>query len=436
MKLNNFLSLFLREISRKGITLLKREKIFVLGNYLKQATSALFTIYVAKSIDPENYGILGIIVLLETYSRILNFGSGHIVNKELSIDLNDLRVYKYWLISIPTFSLLITACAFVIIEISTLKEVHPYLFLIAIYIIMNFFYESNMGILRAHLASNLLGYNSIGGAVATVFIIVYYLYFGVPNNPTPLIYKLVIVTFVQLFISFFNLAFFKLNIRKILSAKITLKYYKNMIKRGLALSAYVYATDIYNSLDRLFILKYYGPKYLGFYTFANQLLMPFQMLVQSFYYIDFSRYLKDMHLIKNINEFNIARRKILKKYLTIWGSLIVPSFVAVFLVINEYFTNYDLSFFIFVLLFMIGVARVLNFSNTTFLIAKNQFKYLLISLLISIVIFVIFALIIVSINLPYYILLFINGIITVFFFQYFLLFHIKKSLIMINSKLL
>ena len=76
----------------------EKDLVLVIGNYFLQFSNIVFVFYVASKIDPNIYGIFGLAMLIENYLHFLNLGSNQILNKELSIKKDNLKILKFWII--------------------------------------------------------------------------------------------------------------------------------------------------------------------------------------------------------------------------------------------------------------------------------------------------------------------------------------------------
>lgn len=363
---------------------LKQDKLFIIGNYIKQGAASLFTLLIAKNIDPDSYGIFGLALLAEVYFRFAYLGINHSINKQLSIDKDDLRVYKFYLLSIIYLISVVIVAFIVVSNLNVIPGLKQYFLFLFLYIIFNFIYQCNIGILRAFRFSKALGYTNISSAISTVLILFYYIIYGIPASPEPLFIKLVIVSLVQTIISFSFLVVKRLDLYAIIRQKASAKYYFSLVKQGFYLMIYNYSSDIYNSLDRLFIVNFYGTASLGFYTFANQILKPFNMLIRSFTFLDWSTYLKKYNNASK-ESYSETTKKFKIKYLFIWISVFFLSITVSYFIIFFYLDNYKMSFFILIVLLFRLLIRLFNFSPANYLISNNHYITLIKNLFTSIV---------------------------------------------------
>lgn len=399
---------------------LSKSKLFIIGNYSQQISTFIFTFFIAKQVDPEQYGIVGLIMLMELYFRIFNLGSNLALNKQLSINKADFKALKYWLISVVFYVTLVTLSLVILYYTNRLPILTPYIVVIGAYYGINYLLQSNMGILRAYDEVNSLGMNYLFGTIVTVAITLYYMTNEVPNSPTPLLQRMLLVAAAQLVASQVSIKKLKIDWKGVVGSKLTFDYLKYMMKEGLSFSAYIFSSDFYSTLDRQLIAYFFGTQELGLYTFALQLVKPIQLLLDSLMYLDFARYLKEYYETMDFQVFTTKSNHFKHKYAILLLILAIPFAGVSYFVIENYFIKYSGSYYITLLVLLFTYVKIENFSLSTFLISTSRYKLLIGSLVVVSLIYLITAYIMLLLISNFYLLIALNILITGIILNYFL----------------
>jgi len=394
----------LKKYFLKKYSFVIQERSYIISTYLFQGVSFVFTLLIANKIAPVQFGIYGLAILIETYLHFLNLGLNLSTNKVLAIDNTNKKGLQVWFYSIFYHSALISVISFIYILILNESQYNIYVILFAIYMIFNYITQANIGVIRSFQFNKYLSYvNSIGSAV-TVGVIIYYVVFADKlTDATPLFYRQAWVLVLQGIFSFLVIWKF-VGIKDILKMRIDWKYFGFLILQGILLSGTSFLKRFFVTLDRLFIASFFGTATLGYYSVAQSLINPFALLKNSIFFLDYSKYMKEFNKV-GLRKYYTESKEIHKRYMWLWMPLFLVVLLFGYVVTTFFLKEYQDSFWILIFLFITETINIYNFSATAYMISNDLQRFLILSVVISIILNTCLNFIVVGFHLSYFLIL-------------------------------
>lgn len=370
--------------------IIKATFIYTTSRYIEKGIGFIKGIIVAKYLGPGSLGVWGVIGLIRMYIKYLNLGIIYSMNKEISINrdnLNDnLKIQNNSFTFILIVSLLILILSIIIkifnINISLFNEykfIANNILLIGIIgaldqirlYFQNYFraYENFLDL----AISNIL-FSLINLIVIVVLINEYKLY--------SLLFGLIlsyIITNLYLFIRKNE------NFDLVLDLEVIIP----LLKTGFSLMLYTLGVFAFNSIDRIMITNFLSKSDMGYYTLAFQIISAVIMSVQTFNYIVYPKILNKIGNMKKNKDMILLTDKYSKYVTTLAAILIFIAYILINPFIKTLLVDYIKSIFI-IKVILIGQFFVLSSSIVNnMLIAKNKqnslVKLLIFMILISII---------------------------------------------------
>jgi O-antigen/teichoic acid export membrane protein len=371
-------------------------------SFLGLGISFLFTILIGGSVDPYEYGIFGMLAVIEIATQILTLGLNYNIIRGIA---HGNPIENYWVdysigVLFYSFSVILILLLLNLIDIEiTILEYWKEILLILIF---NNISQFDIAICRGYNKFHIMTASLIISA-ATMGLYIFYLYvFQEQYSAIDLFYRrLVQVSSMAIVLHLY--------IRKkysIKTGKFDVIKLQGKIQEGFAMWGTGYVGVLLTNIDRIFIANFFPLSVLGEYSMAKTLLMPFEKLINTYNYLDFSDKLTDLRsanirdLVKIVKEYVRLRR--LPIILLI---IIAPIFV---LVVNDQYLNEGYTNVIEWSLICIPVIliQVVVFVLRTLYISLKLEKVYLKSIVLALVLAISLNYIAVYIGIPYMIVVF------------------------------
>jgi len=364
-------------IFKKLLLSITKDFRLIIGNYFNQIASVLFGIYIAEKILPESYGVFGLMILLITYLKFLNFGAQFTINRRLSIRKNSPAALSYLKLNILIFPFFAALILIILKYFDFFPELNSYYIYMWVFLSFDNIYQLLQGFLRARDRSKQLGHSKFLIGLVIFILLIYFLNWEEKSNPIPLLVKHVLAPVAGLF---YFLSIKSVRDVLIYRIKIKISVLKYFLAEGLALGIYVFMQDFLASIDRLFIALNYSIYDLGIYSFAMSLSGPIMLILSTIIFMDYSR---NMNAFNNINklDFYNLNLEITKKLISLFILIVLFSIPVIYLLLNFYLLEYKLAFPLIVLMLLGNISVPLSFSYSLYFIS-NKMTNILVKILL------------------------------------------------------
>lgn len=370
--------------------IIKATFIYTTSRYIEKGIGFIKGIIVAKYLGPGSLGVWGVIGLIRMYIKYLNLGIIYSMNKEISINRDNLNDNLKIQNNSFTFILIVSLLILILSIIIKIFNINISLFNEYKFIANNILLIGIIGALdqiRLYFQNYFRAYeNFLDLAISNILF-----------SLTNLIVIVVLINEYKLYSLLFGLILsyiitnLYLFIRKNenFDLVLDLEVIIPLLKTGFSLMLYTLGVFAFNSIDRIMITNFLSKSDMGYYTLAFQIISAVIMSVQTFNYIVYPKILNKIGNMKKNKDMILLTDKYSKYVTTLAAILIFIAYILINPFIKTLLVDYIKSIFI-IRVILIGQFFVLSSSIVNnMLIAKNKqnslVKLLIFMILISII---------------------------------------------------